>query len=513
MDILCHELAPVPCLFLDAPDSGFADFVSGALELLRVNPSLVARVEQDLDVHAKKKKALRQADARWVANQSIDLPTVPQSLFHGPENITLGDGRPRTPALVVALFVFLRGYLGGFKTAPSDDLLFESRTIAVFLARQNLVMPGRSTLTELTNAVSEATRSAFLDAEVRMILREGLDDFSTMIQDSTSVEGNTEWPTDSRLVVKLLHRILRTGRALPKFGLPEMRSYEAERILDKLTTIDRQIDLMKSGKNVTEKRNRRYKQVIGKGRVAHRSVANELPKVREALAAMKAPPSRRLRTERVVAQLERDLQDLARVLDNCEARIVDKIKVPAAEKVVSTSDPDAAFIVKGQRDPVVGYKPQLARSGGGFVTGLIVPRGNVADSDLLIPMYDQVYQRTQVVPDRVIVDDGYASAKNRDTLKLRHVGTISIGGSKGRKLTSTKDWNSDAHVEARDDRSAVESLMSTLKGSYDFDEVSRRGIDAVAAELLEKVLAYNLYRIVGLRALRRREAEAEALAA
>ncbi len=32
----------------------------------------------------------------------------------------------------------------------------------------------------------------------------------------------------------------------------------------------------------------------------------------------------------------------------------------AANKVLNESDPDA-FIVKGERDPVVGYKPRLAR--------------------------------------------------------------------------------------------------------------------------------------------------------
>lgn len=513
MDIPRHDLASVPCLFLDAADSEFADFIAAALEMLRATPDVVALVESDLDSHAKSKKALRLADARWAAGQSGDLPHVDSSARCGPESITLGAGRPRTPALVVALYVLLRGYVGGFKSAVASDLLAESRTLAVCFARWGLNTLGRSTLTELTNAVSVRTREALLDAEIRMVTREALDDFSTMILDSTSVAGNTEWPTDSRLTVKLLGRILHVGRSLPKFGLPELVSYEAARIHERLVKIDRDIDMLKRGKNLAKRRGRRYKKVIGTGRAAHRSITNELPPIRRALAAMRAPPSRRLRAERIVAQIESDLADLARVLGHCEARIVDKAKVPAGDKVVSTSDPDAAFIVKGQRDPAVGYKPQLARSGNGFVTGLIVPRGNAADSEMLMPMYEQVHKRTKVTPDRVIVDDGYASAANRNALREREVGTISIGGSKGRKLTPTKEWSSDEHVEARDDRSAVESLMSTLKGSFDFDTVSRRGLDAVTAELMEKVLAYNLCRMIALRAARRRALEAKALAA
>lgn len=513
MDIPRHDLAPVPCLFLDAADSEFADFIAAALEMLRATPQVVALVESDLDSHAKRKKALRLADARWAAGRSGDLPHVDSSARCGPESISLGVGRPRTPALVVALYVLLRGYVGGFKSAVASDLLAESRTLAVCFARWGLTTLGRSTLTELTNAVSVSTREALLDAEIRAVTREALDDFSTMILDSTSVAGNTEWPTESRLVVKLLGRILRVGRSLPKFGLPSLESYDAEQHREDLVRIDREIDMLKRGKNASKKRRRRYGKVIGKGNAAYRSVANEFPAVQRALAAMKAPPSHKFRAERVVAQIASDLADLVRVLGHCEARIVDEARVPAAEKVVSTSDPDAAFIVKGQRDPTVGYKPQLARSGNGFVTGLIVPRGNAADSEMLMPMYEQVHQRTKVTPDRVIVDDGYASAANRNALREREVGTISIGGSKGRKLTPPKEWSSDEHVEARDDRSAVESLMSTLKGSFDFDTVSRRGLDAVTAELTEKVLAYNLCRMIALRAARRRALEAQALAA
>ena len=58
------------------------------------------------------------------------------------------------------------------------------------------------------------------------------------------------------------------------------------------------------------------------------------------------------------------------------------------------SDPDAGFIAKGQRVPVIGYKPQLARSGAGFITGLLLPKGNASDSGQLVPMFDEVVRRT-----------------------------------------------------------------------------------------------------------------------
>ncbi|MEI7892262.1 MAG: transposase [Myxococcales bacterium] len=120
------------------------------------------------------------------------------------------------------------------------------------------------------------------------------------------------------------------------------------------------------------------------------------------------------------------------------------------------------FIKKGQRDPVIGYKPQIARSGGGFIAGMLLPHGNVSDSGQLIPMLDEVVRRTKVVPLIVSLDDGYARKANVEEVKARQSKVISINSSKGRALTTDADWNSDAYRDARNMRSAIESLMFVL---------------------------------------------------
>ena len=114
-------------------------------------------------------------------------------------------------------------------------------------------------------------------------------------------------------------------------------------------------------------------------------------------------------------------------------------------------------------------------------------------------MVDEVVRRTSVVPKVISVDDGYASAANMAAMKARGIEVISIHGSKGRALTARADWKSDAYVLARDQRSAIESLMFTLKHGFDFGEVARRGLAAAHGELLEKVLAYNLCHLARMR--------------
>ena len=84
---------------------------------------------------------------------------------------------------------------------------------------------------------------------------------------------------------------------------------------------------------------------------------------------------------------------------------------------------------------------------------------------------------------------------------------ISISGAKGKKLTTVEDWESETYRDARRYRSAVESLMFTIKDGFAFGELGRRGIEAVRDELLEKVLAYNCCRSILLRQRQREELE------
>ncbi len=130
-----------------------------------------------------------------------------------------------------------------------------------------------------------------------------------------------------------------------------------------------------------------------------------------------------------------DTDKLEQVIGYCDKRINQDKSTPSTEKIMSLSDRDAAYIAKGNRDEVIGYKPQLGRSKQGFITGLNVPQGNKADSSELVPMVEQHITRTGVVPEIVSVDDGYASAKGKQEVKERGVDVVSISGSKGKKIT------------------------------------------------------------------------------
>ena len=490
----------VPLLFLSPPNSELLSFLEEADRLVQREPHVLQLIEADLDRHGKAKKALRLLDAQWRQARSEGLPTVDLEVVAvDPDKLRLNTGRPRTTGYLVYMFLVGRGFYGGFKSSEAMTLLQESTTLAVLLANQGSHMPGSTTLNELVNAVSNETREEILDVQLREVLQEEWDDFSKLTQDSTAVEGNTQWPKDSHLMVCLVARLLHRGGRLDRLGLSCIDEPRASKLLSKMRVIDKQISMGAGKKGSEIERKKLYVKLLRMARRAFSLLAPHIDSIKHRLGVLDVAPSRREMAERAVRWMTMDMVNLSQVIDCCQARVVRGNKVPVELKVLSVADEDAAFIAKGGREPTVGYKPQLGRSGAGFIVGFILPLGNAADSGQLVPMFEQVVRRTQTIPAEVSVDDGYASSKGRQQLKDRGVKVVSISGSKGKKITPAEDWDDPEYQAARNGRSAVESLMFTIKHGFDFGRMARRGLDNVHGEMLEKILAYNFCRMAKCR--------------
>ena len=102
------------------------------------------------------------------------------------------------------------------------------------------------------------------------------------------------------------------------------------------------------------------------------------------------------------------------------------------------------------------------------------------------------------MPEEPIFDDGYTNGTDRDTYEGIGI-KVSFSGAKGKRLIPVDEYESELFRNARIDRSAVESLMYTIKHNHGFDRMMRRGIEEVRAEALEKVVAYNFFRLIKCR--------------
>lgn len=499
---------PISNLFLPVPDTDFRAFLTEVEELGRFAPEIVAAIEGDLDAHAREKKRFRLADRKFRASQTADLPEL--GIEEGEllsETLTLDVGRPRMPAEAVYVFLMLRGFLGSLSTKQSRRFLHESMSLYGWLQSRGLKVPGVSTILDNLNVLSHETRELIFERQVARVLQEELDDFRTLTIDSTAVKANSAWPTDAKMLTGLLTRVDRMGQKLHVFGLEDFQKGWVPRWLTEMDKLEFQICLVAGRANSKGKLKKRYRQLLRRARKATDALQAEFARFEQGLFIETLAPSRRVILERVIGQIRSDLSDAERVMAYASDRMFKEKMLPSTEKVLSLSDGSAAYIKKGCRNPVIGYKPQLVRSENGFVTSLLVPEGNASDSVKLAPAIRDAIKRTGVIAELVSTDDGYASAKGRDEVLGIGVKAISISGAKGKKLTTLEDWESETYRDARRCRSAVESLMFTIKDGFAFGELGRRGIDAVRDELLEKVLAYNCCRSILIKQRRREELE------
>jgi hypothetical protein len=315
-------------VFLTPIDSQLSDFLNEIHQIASLEPSIVERIDEDLDLHAKKKKLLRLADAQFLAGQTSDLPNLQLQLRELKlDEIELEVGRPRTDAYIVYLFLMLRGWAGGCKDQHARLLLEESITLKLWLEDLGLELPPASTLSENLNAVSNQTRRLIHQAQLRYIFHQSLDNFQKCFIDSTAVEANSERPTDSTILVRLISRICTAGANLHRLDLPDMNPIGLLQQQQELRRYCRQIDFLQGKGRAEAKRRKLYFQLLRRVRRMRKRLLRDLELVGRKLEnRTDLPPSRRLMSEEVLSLIAEDLRALEQAAIVCERRVMGQEK-------------------------------------------------------------------------------------------------------------------------------------------------------------------------------------------
>ncbi len=469
------------------------------LDLVEKDPGILRWIELDLEEAGLRKKKLRRADQQWalkhgVARLDFDEDEWQQTLVGEP--LKLYEGRPRImDAHCTYIFLLLRGYLGSTGSQAVRERMMDSALLQAYLDARGLDFPGESTIRENLNAISNLTRRRILTAQLEQVLDLKLDDFAALTVDSTTVRANSAWPTDSKLLIGLLNRVCRCGQQLSTFGLQNFCRHWTERWLDELAKIDFQIVMVLGKANSKKKIKKHYRKFLRTTQKLLEYFTKEFERLDKICSSIPLPPSQRRLLDRLWSGVRSDLSDVATVCSYTENRVFHDVVLPAPQKILSLSDRSAGFIKKGQREYVIGYNPQLSRSANGIITALVVSEGNTSDRSSLLPLVNQHIDRTGVTPESISTDDGYSSKANRTELFELGVEAVSMNGATGKKITPQHEWESELYQDLRCSRSAAESMMFTIKHSFHFGQLSRRGMESVEAEMLEKLIAHNLWRI------------------
>jgi hypothetical protein len=501
---------PQQCVLFEAElSSSLNDLVNQALEISNRSPHILPEIENDLDIHGLKKKAGRDADRRYFADRNPSFDSMADLRSQDVCSRELEQGHPRMPAIVVFVLLLVRGWIGGPKSANFQLVLCESISLRRFFEAHNFQVPGASTVADNINAVREQTLKHILGCQLDYAKANELDTFEDFIADSTAVSANSKYPTDSGLLGVLAIRMTGLFDRLKKlkFGFPDWTrralARKSKEVAEEIELHAKRIGMLSGKRNVQTHRKALYAKIYTRvGRLV-RVFTPILATVSKAVAKFPLPPSKAKAVQRLIQQSQEDLRSIARISLYSRRRIFREQSVAASEKVLSISDKDAAIIKKGGWDNVFGYRPQLGFSGKGLITAHCLPRGNAADSGQLPNLLEANERNTGVVPKRVSLDDGYTNGKVRKAYLARREGEVevfSFAGSKGRQVIGEETYDSEAYKKARSDRSAAESRIFTLKFNHGYEDLMRRGHEAVKHEQLTKVLSYNIRRLVWLRA-------------
>jgi IS5 family transposase len=194
---------------------------------------------------------------------------------------------------------------------------------------------------------------------------------------------------------------------------------------------------------------------------------------------------------RLLAELERALTLLKRILDQTERRILRQEKVPAAEKLVSFFECHTDIIVKGGRDTQYGHKVFLTGGSFGLILDCLVERGNPADAAMFPIMLDRQEHLFQRLPRQVASDGGFASRDNLHQAKARGIKDVAFARRRGLSVLDMvkSHW---VFKKLRNFRAGIEANISRLKRAFGLARCTWSGWPGFKQYVWSAIVSYNL---------------------
>jgi IS5 family transposase len=302
--------------------------------------------------------------------------------------------------------------------------------------------------------------------------------------DTTVVESNIHYPTDSSLIADTVRVVTRlANRIQAAIGGTAIR--DRRRSIKKQVLSIAKVLKRRTGESVNDVR-RITGEMAG---IAERTLRAVREAVRRAAQAGQAIE------QRLVVQLENAFSLGDQVLE--QARRVNEGQTSLPERVVSVFDPQARPIRRGKSHPRTefGYKVRLTETKERLVTGYDVMVGNPPDSELLIPAVMEHAERTGRMPDGVATDRGFWSPGNERCLLDKGVKRVSLPHIGKRSASRTAHERQPWFRRLQRWRAGQEGTISVLKRRYGMDRTLYSGLAGCQRWVGEVIWGYNLNRI------------------
>jgi IS5 family transposase len=367
------------------------------------------------------------------------------------------------------------------------------------------VTPDFSTFSRSFALLSPAVTEEIHQRVVSLACEQGVARGAKLRTDTTVVECNVHYPTDSSLLgdgIRVLTRGLQRIAAECKRGAVEVVNHGR-------TVKHRLLEISRAAKCLTQANQERMRNSYQKLLALSRSVVRQASQVLQRWAQKRLKVvGKRLRVEAQIGQLQHVLPLVEKVINQTKQRVL-RGDSHAEDKVLSLFEAHTEVIRKGKahKPNEFGRLVRIDEVENGIVSGYQVLSGNPADTTAWMPALEQHQACFGRAPKMATGDRGFFSAQNEreaQALRVKKVALPARGRLSAKRAQHQKQrW----FRRALRWRAGLEATISTLKHPFSMWRATYKGEPGFQRYVGWCVITKNLFSIARHQERRRRHDE------
>jgi IS5 family transposase len=429
---------------------------------------------------------MREADKLLEDEALVDLVYEAQSERHE-HSRTLG--RSQTPAEVALRLLLLKH----IRNWSYDVLEREVRANLVYRDFARIGMgkvPDAKTLARIGQALGGKVIAELQGRLVELAQEQGVVQGRKMRVDTTVVETNIHYPTDSSLLGDGARVLTRTMKKIEK----EAGSLK-RRVRDRTRSVSKRVIAIATagrhkGAEGEERRKKKYRELLR----LSRQILNDAKRVMTEVEQM--PKQKQSRLGSLAESLTTMAGRVRQVVKQAKVRVFEGVtQLPG--KIVSLFEPHTEIIRKGKasKPTEFGKMVQLQEAENQIITHFEVFQQRPSDRELLLPAVEAHTRKLGRVPRLVAADAGFYSQAQERAVKEKGVQYVSVPNRSTHSADRKKLEKSRWFKKAQRWRTGCEGRISVNKRRHGLDRCRYRGPDGMDRWVGLGVIADNLINI------------------
>ena len=370
----------------------------------------------------------------------------------------------------------------------------DSPRLRAFTRLGNDPMMDFSTLCLLANAIQVKTWEAVNELLAEAAVSEGRISGEQLRMDTTAVETNVHWPTDSHLLWdthRVVSRIVRRVRDLVPMLVSEKRLHD--KAAKKLHTRISRVSARK-----TDEARQEQKRLYGRQIRLVEGILEWLPslcaRVRRDGAAHAGSLMDGVALVGLVQDLERFHALGLRAVDQARRRVLQGEQVPNDEKLFSIFEPHTELLIRGKagKDVEFGHMVSIHQVSGSFITDYRVFEKRPADHAIVDGALARHERLFGAPPGLLAADKGFWESSEKTKELRKKIACVSIGKKGNRTEEEREREHTPAFRMGQKFRAGVEGSISFLKQVLGLWRCMNKGWLHYAATVGATVFAHNL---------------------